>query len=213
MTIFEKGHRRAGIEVRSPAVIGHFSDWQGLSSIPMRGCSGWALVMGVAGTLALAGAGCGGRARPGGTGGAGATTAARPGSSPSPAPSPASSPGPVVAPVALPEPPDVVALAAGASHTCALLASGRVSCWGASGRLGDVSALRGRVSDRVRWSVPALVSGVTDAVAIDAEAGRTCVVTRTGAPRGTARHAAGNRPPATPRPPAPGVRESRCRAR
>ncbi|MCC6996325.1 MAG: hypothetical protein IT370_17070 [Deltaproteobacteria bacterium] len=149
----------------------------------MRGCSGWALVMGVAGTLALAGAGCGGRARPGGAGGAGATTAARPGSSPSPAPSPASSPGPVVAPVALPEPPDVVALAAGASHTCALLASGRVSCWGASGRLGDVSALRGRVSDRVRWSVPALVSGVTDAVAIDAEAGRTCVVTRTGAAR------------------------------
>ena len=150
-----------------------------------------------AAVLALAGAGCGGDAGRARSGGAGGSIAARPGSSasPSPSPSPSTSPSPSAsasplpspspspsgAPVALPEPPDVVALAAGASHTCALLASGRVSCWGAPGRLGDISALRGRVSDRVRWSVPALVSGVSDAIAIDAEAGRTCVVTRAGA--------------------------------
>lgn len=69
----------------------------------------------------------------------------------------------------------VTRIAAGARHTCAVLASGQVSCWGdnAAGQLGD-----GTTEDRDR---PVLVPGVTDAVAVTAGRVHTCVLTAAGA--------------------------------
>jgi alpha-tubulin suppressor-like RCC1 family protein len=69
----------------------------------------------------------------------------------------------------------VEALAAGGSHTCALLESGRVFCWGANtdGQLGDGST----------ESSPAPVAAAglgTDAVAVAAGERHTCALLRTG---------------------------------
>ena len=65
---------------------------------------------------------------------------------------------------------DAVALAAGQSHTCALKASGSVSCWGvnANGELGD-----GTRSSR---PTPVLVTGLSNAVAIAAGIAHTCAL-------------------------------------
>jgi alpha-tubulin suppressor-like RCC1 family protein len=76
---------------------------------------------------------------------------------------------------------NVVALAtaggsfAGEGHTCAVLASGGVRCWGLNnfGQLGNSTT-----QDR---NVPDVVSGLTDAVGVTAGSGHTCVVRATGA--------------------------------
>ena len=69
----------------------------------------------------------------------------------------------------------VTALATGWSHTCALLHSGDVTCWGSnhSGQLGD-----GTTTDRAR---PVAVEDLHNVVAIDAGASFTCALTGAGA--------------------------------
>ena len=66
---------------------------------------------------------------------------------------------------------NVVAVAGGGGHTCALLTDGRVECWGSNGegRLGDGTT--------VQYSaVPVTVSGLTNAVAITGGGGHACAV-------------------------------------
>ena len=62
------------------------------------------------------------------------------------------------------------AVAAGDSHTCALLANGAVSCWGQnnSGQLGD-----GTLTNR---TTPATVSGLSGATAVTAGGYHTCAL-------------------------------------
>ncbi len=71
---------------------------------------------------------------------------------------------------------NVIALTLGSQHTCALLGSGAVQCWGknADGQLGDGSTLQ-RLTP---VPVLGLASGVTDVRAGD---NHTCAVTNTGA--------------------------------
>jgi alpha-tubulin suppressor-like RCC1 family protein len=63
-----------------------------------------------------------------------------------------------------------IAIAAGDSHTCALLADGTVRCWGGngSGQIGDGS--------RTQRTVPATPIGLTNVVAIAAGGSHTCAV-------------------------------------
>lgn len=70
-----------------------------------------------------------------------------------------------------------IAVAAGASHSCALLSNGTVKCWGgnASGQLGDGTNMPQPVA------VPVL--GLTDVVAIDAGLSHTCAVLEDGTAR------------------------------
>jgi alpha-tubulin suppressor-like RCC1 family protein len=89
-------------------------------------------------------------------------------------------PAPVVASAAAPSTPlsGIVDLAAGSAHTCAVLSSGEVRCWGRSddGQLGDgTSPSFGLFGEP--FPVPMLT--ITDAVEVAAGAGFTCV--RTGA--------------------------------
>src|SRR5262249_19206737 len=67
-----------------------------------------------------------------------------------------------------------VAIAAGTSHTCAVIGDGGVRCWGGngSGQLGD-----GTTTTRPS---PAIVTGVAGAVAITAGFAHTCVAIGTG---------------------------------
>lgn len=69
---------------------------------------------------------------------------------------------------------DARALAAGSTHTCALLSSGKVFCWGKndSGQLGD-----GTLEDRV---FPGEVSGLQDVVSLSAGGSHTCAVLSAG---------------------------------
>lgn len=91
--------------------------------------------------------------------------------------------GPPEAPPAAPsvavtlEPTTVVALAAGAEHTCALRAGGTVVCWGSNefGQLGESGV-------RIAWT-PRLVEGVDDAAQIAAAGGVTCARRKQGAVR------------------------------
>ena len=69
---------------------------------------------------------------------------------------------------------DVIALAAGARHSCALLTTGRVFCWGDPENLG-----RAPNDGRPEWE-PGLVANLTDAVSISVEGGRTCARRRGG---------------------------------
>lgn len=69
---------------------------------------------------------------------------------------------------------DVVQIAAGGEHTCALQASGAVSCWGA-GTVGQLG--RGSTEGS---AVPVAVAGTINAVAIDAGGGHTCAVRGSG---------------------------------
>ena len=72
---------------------------------------------------------------------------------------------------------DLVDIAAGIRHTCALLASGSVSCWGEneSGQLGD-----GEFGSNVYSTVPVRVQDITDALAIGIGWEHTCAVHTTG---------------------------------
>lgn len=67
--------------------------------------------------------------------------------------------------------PRVSELAAGNAHTCALLATGAVKCWGqnAKGQLGD-----GTLTDR---STPVLVNGLSEVVKIATGVSHTCAIT------------------------------------
>lgn len=72
----------------------------------------------------------------------------------------------------------VTGLSAGRSHTCAVAANGRVACWGANAR-GELGTAPGEAR-----STPELVEMLTDASAVAAGDGATCVlrqVTRTSA--------------------------------
>ncbi|UJR79868.1 RCC1 domain-containing protein [Sandaracinus amylolyticus] len=70
---------------------------------------------------------------------------------------------------------DVVALAAGASHTCALLASGAVRCWGAddTGQLGNDVA-------RAHQAVPVAVQGLTGVAALALGSNHSCALMSNG---------------------------------
>ena len=72
---------------------------------------------------------------------------------------------------------DVVQVAAGYEHTCALKADGTVQCWGSnsSGQLGD-----GSTTDRL---MGAPVSGLTGVIAIAVGQSHTCALTSAGAVR------------------------------
>lgn len=79
----------------------------------------------------------------------------------------------------------VVALAAGDRHTCALRASGAVTCWGVDGS-GVLTGARGdhrRVwgDQIVTFDGPVAVPALDDAVAVSAGADFTCALRRTGA--------------------------------
>jgi alpha-tubulin suppressor-like RCC1 family protein len=69
---------------------------------------------------------------------------------------------------------DVIQMAAGQRHACALHADGTVSCWGENdrGQLGD-----GAIVPRAK---PAGVPGIDDAVEVAAGQGRTCIRRRAG---------------------------------
>lgn len=62
------------------------------------------------------------------------------------------------------------AIAAGADHTCAIVAGGRVKCWGSnfSGELGD--------GTNTATAEPVVVNGVEEATSISAGGGHTCAV-------------------------------------
>ncbi len=70
---------------------------------------------------------------------------------------------------------EIVDLAAGFGHACALIQTGKVFCWGhgEDGQLGNGGSSNS--------SVPGEVSGLADAVKIDAGEFHTCVVTSAGA--------------------------------
>jgi alpha-tubulin suppressor-like RCC1 family protein len=88
---------------------------------------------------------------------------------------PASDPTPLA--VTLPGPGRAVGVAVGDAHTCALLVTGRVACWGANanGQLGD-----GTTADS---AAPALVPGLTGVVEVRAAAADTCAVLADGTAR------------------------------
>lgn len=82
----------------------------------------------------------------------------------------------------------VTQLAAGAQHTCALLADGTVACWGHDefGQIGDGAAQRFLIRAR-----PTAVQGLSGVAEIAAGTSHTCARLRTGAVRCWGRNATG----------------------
>jgi alpha-tubulin suppressor-like RCC1 family protein len=72
---------------------------------------------------------------------------------------------------------EAVALAAGLGHTCALIETGSVQCWGSNviGQLGD-----GQSCGADYCATPVDVTGLADAVAVTADTLHTCALTQTG---------------------------------
>ncbi|MBI5535219.1 MAG: hypothetical protein HY898_21005 [Deltaproteobacteria bacterium] len=77
-------------------------------------------------------------------------------------------------PVEVRDLPPASAIAGGAYHTCALLRSGHVACWG-SGHDGQLGGGKREKSD-----VPSIVDGVTDAVRVSSGFGHACALTQAG---------------------------------
>ena len=79
---------------------------------------------------------------------------------------------------------DATAIAAGGSHTCALLAGGRVDCWGYNGYgqlgVGTSSGPRSCAGGAACATTPAAVRGIVDATAITAGNDHTCALLATG---------------------------------
>ncbi|MGD0167943.1 MAG: hypothetical protein ABSC51_11770 [Gaiellaceae bacterium] len=73
-------------------------------------------------------------------------------------------------------------VSAGSSHTRALISGGTVECWGLGSALGDGVSNHGhKDADGADFSpIPVRVSGITDAVAIDAGGWHTCALLSTG---------------------------------
>jgi len=82
----------------------------------------------------------------------------------------AGSANPVLTPRAVAGLSNVVGIAAGASHACAVLASGTIMCWGANGR-GQIGN-----NSTVPVIAPTNVQGLTDAISVSAGAFFTCAV-------------------------------------
>ena len=80
-------------------------------------------------------------------------------------------------PVAVASITDAAAIAGGYDHSCAVLKTGHVQCWGRNdqGELGNGATTSS--------STPVEVSGITDAVAIAGGIEASCAVLRTGAVR------------------------------
>jgi len=70
----------------------------------------------------------------------------------------------------------VSAIAAGGEHTCALLATGGIKCWGA-----NVEGELGNGSTSISQTTPVDVSGLADALQVAAGDFHTCAITATGA--------------------------------
>ena len=73
------------------------------------------------------------------------------------------------APLDVPGLTNVVGVAAGGAHTCALLSDGTARCWGSSGQLGNTTITGDQVA-------PVVVNGLNGAVAIAAGGGHTCAL-------------------------------------
>lgn len=80
-------------------------------------------------------------------------------------------------PVSVPGLTDVIAVSAAERSTCALQSSGAVQCWGAN----ELGQLGVGVANQTPNPSPAIVPGVTDAIAIWAGANHACAVRRSGA--------------------------------
>ena len=72
---------------------------------------------------------------------------------------------------------DAVAVSAGGEHTCAVHATGEVSCWGDNfgGELGT-----GQLGNEFDSAVPVKVSGITDAIDVSTDRLNTCVLRESG---------------------------------
>jgi len=70
---------------------------------------------------------------------------------------------------------NVVSVSAGGGHSCALLDSGVVKCWGSnrSGQLGN--------AENANSTIPVVVSGINDAVSVSAGKSHSCAVLASGA--------------------------------
>lgn len=79
----------------------------------------------------------------------------------------------VMQPFVVPNVQGATAIATGTNHTCALLATGTVTCWG-SNDSGQCGVRRGEHLD------PGIVDGLTDVVAISAAGDRTCALSKGG---------------------------------
>jgi len=78
---------------------------------------------------------------------------------------------------------DAIAVSAGAAHTCALLATGHIDCWGDNifGELGDGSNTGPDTCNGTPCSeTPVQVTGITDAIAVSAGHSNTCALLSSG---------------------------------
>jgi alpha-tubulin suppressor-like RCC1 family protein len=106
------------------------------------------------------------------------------------------------APAPLAAPARAVDVAAGTLHSCALMADGRVQCWGANdhGQLGGVAADTCSVPDLLHGGpplklpcteAPVIANGITDAVRLVAAGDTTCALSRSGGVRCWGENASG----------------------
>ena len=77
---------------------------------------------------------------------------------------------------------DATQITAGSSHTCALLQTGTITCWGYNsyGQLGNGQSTGDPRDDSADSSVPVETQGITDATQITAGSSHTCALRQTG---------------------------------